>query len=201
MEAAIETEEVKQREDLLDGIDEDSDLYTSIHDLDLFMKSFEEEITTSPASGHESGAAEEGIVESASDCGEFVGNLILNEETHSLTPAQILLRDSKLWNTEFAYRAVIFSCRDTKAVGNSTRSPSKRSRVERKMDRVIYLLFGVMVFISLTAVGSAVFTMKSDAERWYLRLHGGDDGLFAPDRVVLSGFLQFVNALMLYHFG
>ncbi|KAG6392144.1 hypothetical protein SASPL_146355 [Salvia splendens] len=129
----------------------------------------------------------------------FVGNLILNEETHSLTPAQILLRDSKLRNTEFAYGAVIFSGGDTKAVRNSTRSPSKRSRVERTMDRVIYLLFGVMVFISLvTAVGSAVFTMKSDVERWYLRLHGGDDELFDPHRAALSGFLQFVKALMLY---
>ncbi|KAG6410947.1 hypothetical protein SASPL_129020 [Salvia splendens] len=58
------------REDLLDGIDEDSDLCTSIHDLDSFMKSFEEEITTSPTSSHGSGAAEERIVESASDCGE-----------------------------------------------------------------------------------------------------------------------------------
>ncbi|KAG6407703.1 hypothetical protein SASPL_130700 [Salvia splendens] len=43
---------------------------TSIHDLDSFMKSFEEDITTSPTSSHGSGAAEERIVESASDCGE-----------------------------------------------------------------------------------------------------------------------------------
>ncbi|KAL1537594.1 P-type phospholipid transporter [Salvia divinorum] len=129
----------------------------------------------------------------------FVGNLILGEETHSLTPAQILLRDSKLRNTEYAYGVVVFSGGDTKAVRNSTRSPSKRSRVERTMDRVIYLLFGVMVFVSLvTAVGSAVFTKKSDVERWYLRLHGGDDALFDPDRAALSGFLQFVKALMLY---
>ncbi|KAG6391697.1 hypothetical protein SASPL_149455 [Salvia splendens] len=67
----IDSPEVKRlRQDLLDGIDEDSDLCTSIHDLDSFMKSFEEEITASPASGHGSGAAKEGIVDSASDCGE-----------------------------------------------------------------------------------------------------------------------------------
>ncbi|KAG6413413.1 hypothetical protein SASPL_126122 [Salvia splendens] len=67
----IDSPEVERlREDLLDGIDEDSDLCTSIHDLDSFMKSFEEEITTSPTSSHGSGAAEERIVESASDCGE-----------------------------------------------------------------------------------------------------------------------------------
>ncbi|KAG6392775.1 hypothetical protein SASPL_147001 [Salvia splendens] len=67
----IDSPEVERlREDLLDGIDEDSDLCTSIHDLDSFMKSFEEEITTSPTSSHGSGAAEKRIVESASDCGE-----------------------------------------------------------------------------------------------------------------------------------
>ncbi|KAG6406117.1 hypothetical protein SASPL_133714 [Salvia splendens] len=67
----IDSSEVERlREDLLDGIDEDSNLCTSIHDLDSFMKSFEEEITTSPTSSHGSGAAEERIVESASDCGE-----------------------------------------------------------------------------------------------------------------------------------
>ncbi|XP_047974700.1 uncharacterized protein LOC125216953 [Salvia hispanica] len=67
----IDSPEVKRlREDLLDGNDEDSDLCTSIHDLDSFMKSFEEEITASPASGHGSGASGEGIVESVSDYGE-----------------------------------------------------------------------------------------------------------------------------------
>ncbi|KAG6400657.1 hypothetical protein SASPL_137498 [Salvia splendens] len=58
----IDSPEVERlREDLLDGIDEDSDLCTSIHNLDSFMKSFEEEITTSPTSSHGSGAAEERI--------------------------------------------------------------------------------------------------------------------------------------------
>ncbi|KAG6393700.1 hypothetical protein SASPL_144267 [Salvia splendens] len=67
----IDSPEVERlRKDLLDGIDEDSDLCTSIHDLDSFMKSFEDEITTSPTSSHGSGAAEERIIESASDCGE-----------------------------------------------------------------------------------------------------------------------------------
>ena len=45
----IDSPEVKRvREDLLDEIDEDSDLRTSFHELDSFMKSFEEEITASP---------------------------------------------------------------------------------------------------------------------------------------------------------
>ncbi|XP_057812071.1 probable phospholipid-transporting ATPase 4 [Salvia miltiorrhiza] len=129
----------------------------------------------------------------------FVGNLDYNQESYPLSPEQILLRDSKLRNTEYAYGTVIFSGADTKAVRNSTRSPSKRSRVERKMDHVIYLLFGMMLFISLvTAFCSAIFTNDADVKRWYLQLHASDDSLFDPNNPTLSGFLQFVKALMLY---
>jgi hypothetical protein len=38
---------------------------------------------------------------------------------------------------------------DSKVMQNSTESPSKRSRIERKMDLVIYILFTVLVLISL----------------------------------------------------
>ncbi|KAH6800420.1 ATPase E1-E2 type family protein / haloacid dehalogenase-like hydrolase family protein [Perilla frutescens var. hirtella] len=129
----------------------------------------------------------------------FVGNLEIENGSFPLNPTQVLLRDSKLRNTEYVYGAVIFSGPDTKAIRNSTRSPSKRSRVERKMDYVIYLLFGMMVFISLvTAIGSALFTNSADIKMWYLRLHDGDDDLFNPKSPALSGFLQFVKALLLY---
>lgn len=129
----------------------------------------------------------------------FVGNLEFEDETYPLNPTQVLLRDSKLRNTEYVYGAVIFTGPDTKAIRNSTRSPSKRSRVERKMDRVIYLLFGMLVFISLlTAIGSASFTNSADVERWYLQLRRDTDDLFDPQHTALSGFMQFVLALLLY---
>ncbi|GFQ04468.1 putative phospholipid-transporting ATPase 5 [Phtheirospermum japonicum] len=130
----------------------------------------------------------------------FIGNLDSSDkQTLPLSPSQILLRDSKLRNTEFVYGAVIFTGPDTKAVRNSTRPPSKRSRVEKKMDRVIYLLFAMMVLISLvSAVGSAFFTKLADSELWYLRLRDDSDNLFDPDNPMVSGFLQFVRALILY---
>lgn len=58
------------REDLLDGIDDDSDLSTSTQDLDSFMKSFEEEITASPASGLIAGAGNDGIIDLATHPGD-----------------------------------------------------------------------------------------------------------------------------------
>ncbi|KAL3616765.1 hypothetical protein CASFOL_039159 [Castilleja foliolosa] len=130
----------------------------------------------------------------------FIGNLDSSDRnTLPLSPSQILLRDSKLRNTEFVYGAVIFTGPDTKAVRNSTRPPSKRSRVEKKMDRVIYLLFAMMVLISLiSAIGSAFFSRSADFEYWYLKLRDNSDSLFDPENPKVSGFLQFVRALILY---
>lgn len=56
----------------------------------------------------------------------FVGNLEFENKSFPLCPVQLLLRDSKLRNTHYIYGVVIFSGHDTKAVRNSTRSPSKQ---------------------------------------------------------------------------
>lgn len=129
----------------------------------------------------------------------FVGNLEFINESYPLSPTQILLRDSKLRNTEYIYGVVIFSGRDAKAVQNSTRAPSKRSKVERKMDHVIYVLFAMMVLISsISATGSALYTESEKEKRWYLRLCENIDDLFDPSDLVLSGLLQFIRSLILY---
>ncbi|XP_022714556.1 probable phospholipid-transporting ATPase 4 [Durio zibethinus] len=101
----------------------------------------------------------------------FVGNLEFENESHPLSPAQLLLRDSKLRNTDYVYGVVIFSGHDTKAVRNSTRSPSKRSRVERKMDHIIYLLFSMLLLVSLvSSIGSSLLMKHDMDDWWYLQL-------------------------------
>ncbi|XP_009604075.1 probable phospholipid-transporting ATPase 5 [Nicotiana tomentosiformis] len=129
----------------------------------------------------------------------FVGNLEFENESHPLSPSQILLRDSKLRNTDYIYGVVVFSGPDTKAVRNSTRSPSKRSRVERKMDHVIYVLFTMLILISIiSSIGSTIFT-NSEAVKWYyLELKRASDSSFDPSKPVVSCLLQFIRALVLY---
>ncbi|XP_048228563.1 probable phospholipid-transporting ATPase 4 isoform X2 [Ricinus communis] len=128
----------------------------------------------------------------------FVGNVEFEDETYPLCPSQILLRDSKLRNTDYAYGVVIFSGHDTKAVRNSTKAPSKRSRIERKMDKVIYLLFSMLLLISLiTSIGSALVTKSNMFSWWYLLLEVKDP-LFDPRKPVKSGGLQFIRAFILY---
>ncbi|KAF5745314.1 hypothetical protein HS088_TW07G00898 [Tripterygium wilfordii] len=134
----------------------------------------------------------------------FVGSLELEEQRYPLTPQQILLRDSKLRNTDYIYGAVIFTGRDSKVLQNSTDPPSKRSKIEKKMDRIVYLLFGILFLISF--VGSIIFGIetKEDLEngrmkRWYLR---PDDStiFFDPEKAPAAAIYHFLTALMLYSY-
>ncbi|KAL8113317.1 putative phospholipid-transporting ATPase 4 [Apium graveolens] len=128
----------------------------------------------------------------------FVGNFEYDTKIYSLDPSQILLRDSKLRNTPYVYGVVIFTGHDTKVMQNSTRSPSKRSRIERKMDKIIYILFSLLVAISLiSSLGFAYLTKNKMPDWWYL--HAPDDkDLYNPDKPSKSGLYHLVTALILY---
>lgn len=132
----------------------------------------------------------------------FVGTLVLDEEKFPLSPQQLLLRDSKLRNTDYVYGVVIFTGPDTKVMQNATDPPSKRSRIERRMDKIIYFLFGMLVLMSL--IGSIFFGVWTNEDiqngrmkRWYLR---PDDTTvyYDPKNAPLAAFLHFLTALMLY---
>ncbi|KAL1829296.1 hypothetical protein ACET3Z_007708 [Daucus carota] len=127
----------------------------------------------------------------------FVGNLELNNQVYPLDPSQILLRDSKLRNTSYVYGVVIFTGHDSKVMQNATKSPSKRSRIEKQMDKIIYILFTLLVFISvISSIGFAVKTKKQMPDWWYLP---PDDGhLYDPSHANLSGFYHLITALILY---
>ncbi|MED6173677.1 putative phospholipid-transporting ATPase 9 [Stylosanthes scabra] len=134
----------------------------------------------------------------------FVGSMEFKEQVHALSPQQLLLRDSKLRNTEYIFGAVIFTGHDTKVIQNSVSPPSKRSKIERKMDKVIYVLFFILFLMSF--VGSVFFgiTTKEDLKnnvmkRWYLR---PDDStiFFDPKRAPAAAFFHCLTALMLYSF-
>ncbi|GAB2220643.1 hypothetical protein Drorol1_Dr00008305 [Drosera rotundifolia] len=133
----------------------------------------------------------------------FVGTMDI-ETQYPLSPQQLLLRDSKLRNTDYVYGVVVFTGHDTKVMQNSTDPPSKRSRIERKMDYIIYFMFGMLCLISF--IGSIFFgiwtrdDLRNNAmTSWYLR---PDDTTvyFNPKRAALAAFLHFLTALMLYSY-
>lgn len=133
----------------------------------------------------------------------FVGNIQLDDQQqHPLSPQQLLLRDSKLRNTDFVYGVVVFTGHDTKVMQNAMKVPSKRSNIEKKMDRIIYFLLASLVIISV--IGSVVFGIATRDDlrdgrmkRWYLR---PDDTTiyFDPKKPAVSAVLHFLTAMMLY---
>ncbi|KAJ3694341.1 hypothetical protein LUZ60_009821 [Juncus effusus] len=132
----------------------------------------------------------------------FVGGIEIGGQSQPLSPQQLLLRDSKLRNTDYIYGLVVFTGHDTKVMQNSMNPPSKRSKIERKMDKIIYLLLCLLVLIS--SIGSVFFGIwtKKDMEngkmkRWYLR---PDDTtiLYDPNKAGIAAILHFLTAMMLY---
>ncbi|KAK8686269.1 hypothetical protein V6N13_125296 [Hibiscus sabdariffa] len=133
----------------------------------------------------------------------FVGSLEFGEQ-YPLSSQQLLLRDSKLRNTDYIYGAVIFTGHDTKVIQNSTEPPSKRSKIEKRMDKIVYFLFAFLVVLSI--IGSFFFGIatREDLEdgkmtRWYLR---PDETTiyYDPERATIAAILQFLTALMLYSY-
>uniref|UniRef100_A0A2P2MIP3 Phospholipid-transporting ATPase n=1 Tax=Rhizophora mucronata TaxID=61149 RepID=A0A2P2MIP3_RHIMU len=134
----------------------------------------------------------------------FVGSLEIGEQQYPLSPQQLLLRDSKLRNTDHIYGVVIFTGHDTKVVQNSTAPPSKRSKIERRMDKIVYFLFFILVLMSF--IGSIFFGIATREDfdngrmtRWYLR---PDETTiyYDPARAPVAAILQFLTALMLYSY-
>ncbi|PPD76661.1 hypothetical protein GOBAR_DD26417 [Gossypium barbadense] len=104
----------------------------------------------------------------------FVGSLELGDEQYPLSPQQLLLRDSKLRNTDYIFGVVIFTGRDTK-IGLSI---------------IGSIFFGIETREDLE---------NGKMRRWYLR---PDDTTiyYNPKRAAVAAILQFLTALMLYSY-
>eukprot|EP01125_Pyxidicula_operculata_P015545 TRINITY_DN5283_c0_g1_i3.p1 TRINITY_DN5283_c0_g1~~TRINITY_DN5283_c0_g1_i3.p1 ORF type:complete len:1033 (-),score=147.87 TRINITY_DN5283_c0_g1_i3:441-3539(-) len=73
-----------------------------------------------------------------------------------LNESQIILRGSRLQNTEWVNGVVVFTGEDTKLVMNQQDAPSKFTHVERRLN--IYII-GVMIFIIILCITSATISL------------------------------------------
>lgn len=117
-------------------------------------------------------------------------------------PSQLLLRDSSLQNTGSIVGAVVYTGHDTKVMQNSLPPPSKRSRLDKTLDKIIWIMFGLLLFVSiLTAVLLAVRTKGAGSNQWYLLPTIGDTDYttyYNPNEDAVVGVLSFFNSLILY---
>jgi phospholipid-translocating ATPase len=131
----------------------------------------------------------------------FVGNLNWPEvspEPIPLGPSQLLLRGSSLKNTDYVYGLVVFTGHDSKIMMNQTDPPSKRSRIEKQLDYIIYFMFSLLFLMSLiSALTFGAWMERNGEQMWYL--DPGDTTMyFDPTRSSTGAFLQFLTSIVLY---
>ncbi|KAE9614624.1 putative phospholipid-translocating ATPase [Lupinus albus] len=128
----------------------------------------------------------------------FTGNLILEKQTLPLSPNQILLRGCSLRNTEYVVGVVIFTGHETKVMMNTMNVPSKRSTLERKLDKLILTLFATLFMMCfIGAIGSAIFVNK---KYFYLHLDSSEEGSaqFNPRNRFFVFILTMFTLITLY---
>ncbi|XP_009778604.1 phospholipid-transporting ATPase 3 isoform X2 [Nicotiana tabacum] len=126
----------------------------------------------------------------------FAGNLIIQKQTLPLGPNQLLLRGCSLRNTQYIVGAVIFSGHETKVMMNAMKIPSKRSSLEKKLDKLILTLFSVLFSMCLLgAIGSGIFINK---KYYYLRFESSADAQSNPDNKFVVAALTMFTLITLY---
>ncbi|KAK9829125.1 hypothetical protein WJX72_004020 [[Myrmecia] bisecta] len=134
----------------------------------------------------------------------FTGNLKLGAPfveapvTLPLSPASILLRGSSLRNTESAIGVVVFAGHETKVMKNATLPPSKRSRIEKDMDVLIFFMFGLLAAMCIIgAITFAIWTKRLSVNMWYLRPDTTKPE-FDPKSPTRVAIYSFVTSFVLY---
>ncbi|CAO2829122.1 unnamed protein product [Amaranthus hypochondriacus] len=129
----------------------------------------------------------------------FTGNLIIQMQTLPLSPNQLLLRGCSLRNTEYIVGAAIYTGHETKVMMNTMNVPSKRSTLERKLDKLILALFATLFMMCLIgSIGSGVFI---DMKYFYLGLEIGEkpnDRQFDPRNRFLVVVLTMFTLITLF---
>jgi phospholipid-transporting ATPase len=109
----------------------------------------------------------------------FGGVLYVGDSTISkpISKDQILLRGSKLKNTDFIYGIVIFAGVETKLMKNSTKPPHKISNMERLTNYCVFSMFVIQLSISfLCGICYTIFSEVLKDKLWYVYLGRTDNG-------------------------
>lgn len=127
----------------------------------------------------------------------FTGNIIIGKETYPISVENVLLRGCSLKNTSWIVGIVIFAGHETKVMKNALNVPSKRSRLEKKIDKVIYYLFGLLFTVALIGGIGCGFFLNNNL--WYLQLGKGSGYIFSAGSTVLVDVLMTISLITLYN--
>lgn len=107
---------------------------------------------------------------------EFNGHVTVNGRVYPLDPTNMLLRGCVLRNTPSITGVVLYAGHETKAMLNNTGPRSKRSKLERMMNRqIIYCCVILFVLCFIGGLGSGIWLSRRDYEDvLYLPYQSGD---------------------------
>ncbi|CAF1217869.1 unnamed protein product [Adineta steineri] len=77
---------------------------------------------------------------------KFQGNLTWNNKTYPLKNENVLLRGTRLRNTQWVVGIVCYAGSDTKLMKNTNKPSFKRSHIDRLLDKII---IGILIFLVL----------------------------------------------------
>ncbi|KFO10751.1 putative phospholipid-transporting ATPase IK, partial [Balearica regulorum gibbericeps] len=99
----------------------------------------------------------------------FTGTLEWRGETYSLDSERILLRGCKLRNTDVCYGLVIYAGFDSKIMRNCGKIKQKKTKLDRMMDRLVIIIFLVLLVTSLClAIASGFWARTFQEKHTYL---------------------------------
>ncbi|KAM6310731.1 phospholipid-transporting ATPase IK [Podargus strigoides] len=95
----------------------------------------------------------------------FTGTLEWRGETYSLDSERILLRGCKLRNTDVCYGLVIYAGFDSKIMKNCGKIKRKKTKLDHMMDRLVIIIFLVLLVTSLCLAVASGFWAKIFQEK------------------------------------
>ncbi|PWN51152.1 phospholipid-translocating P-type ATPase [Violaceomyces palustris] len=112
-----------------------------------------------------------------------------------VTLSQILLRGCNLRNTRWVIGIVLMTGADTKIIANSGDTPSKRSKVEKQMNPMVYFN---LCLLACMAVGCAI--ADSLLEQYYFDrdAYWEYDAVYSDDNPRINGLIAFANSLITF---
>ncbi|CAG7832941.1 unnamed protein product [Allacma fusca] len=127
---------------------------------------------------------------------EFLGKVSLDgQHEEALGPDQILLRGSKLQNTQWIIGQVIYTGHESKLMKNSSKAPLKQSTVDKMTNRQIFLLFLLLMAIGVTcATLSLWWDGTIGSKMWYFPQDTSDKSYGFP--LTMCTFIILFNNLI-----
>ncbi|TFK02123.1 A disintegrin and metalloproteinase with thrombospondin motifs 10 [Platysternon megacephalum] len=122
----------------------------------------------------------------------FIGTLEWRGEKYSLDSEKILLRGCRIRNTETCYGLVIYAGLDSKIMKNCGKIKMKKTKLDRLMDRLVILIFVMLVITSFSLAFAAGFwVVKFHAEHSYL------SALYVGTSPAMQAFFTFWGFMIL----